>query len=202
VSLPPLDGLVHLAVASGCGGTTLGLQCVRRELETGGRAIWVSPESPNPERFRQLLNSIPLSTLSKLHLFPCGDAISTGVQAAGRLSNTLDTSLIVIDDWTSRSGHVDPMAASAISELVKSMPENPPNLLVISALYEDASGEETWKVRGRGKLEECGCQTWLLTVEEGGHQRRQLDTGQEKLSLIIGDSGFEASSHSSSSTKP
>jgi hypothetical protein len=94
------------------------------------------------------------------------------------------------------------MAASAISELVKALPENPPDLLVISALYEDASGKETWKVRGREKLEKWGCRTWLLTVEEGGHQRRQLDTGQEKLSLILDDGGFEKRSHSSSSTKP
>lgn len=202
MTLPPLAGRVHLAVASGCGGTTLALQCVRQELESGGRAIWVSPESPNPERFRQLLSSIPLSTLSKLHLFPCGETISTGIEAAGRLCGSLQTSLIVVDDWTPRSGHVDPMAASAISELVESLPEAAPNVLVISALYEDASGEETWKVRGRGQLEKLGYQTWLLTVEEGGHQRRNLDTGQEKLSLMLGDDGFIARPQSSSSTNP
>jgi len=202
VTLPPLDGLVHLAVASGCGGTTLGLQCVRAALESDGRAIWVSLEPPNPERFRQLLQSIPLSTLSKLHLFPCGESVFTGVEAAGKLCGTLDTRLIVIDDWTPRSGHIDPMAASAIGELVKSLPENAPEILVISSLYEDASGKDTWKVRGRAKLEELGFQTWMLTVDETGHQRRTIDNGNGQLPFLLEDNGFNSRAHSSSSSNP
>nr|AIF01067.1 hypothetical protein [uncultured marine group II/III euryarchaeote KM3_141_C05] len=110
--------------------------------------------------------------------------------------------MIVIDDWTPRSGHIDPMAASAISELVNSLPENAPDILVISSLYEDASGEGVWKVRGRRKLEESGFITWMLTVDDTGHQRRTIDTGNEQISLLLEDNGFNARTQSSSSSNP
>jgi hypothetical protein len=94
------------------------------------------------------------------------------------------------------------MAASAIGELVKSLPENAPEILVISSLYEDASGKDTWKVRGRAKLEELGFQTWMLTVDETGHQRRTIDNGNGQLPFLLEDNGFNPRAHSSSSSNP
>ena len=52
--LRSLSGPIHLSVAGGCGGTTLGLQYARGVLSEGNHVVWICDEIPDGERFSQI----------------------------------------------------------------------------------------------------------------------------------------------------
>lgn len=190
VPLPELPPVTHLAVAEGCGGTSLALQYARNTLNGGGRVIWVCEKSPDPGRFSQILCDVDVVSLSKFHMMECGEAISGGVLTAGKLAERLTPQLFVVDDWTPRTGQPDRLAISAIESITKIIGSSQCNLLITSALYSDASGEEEWKTRGKKLLEKIKPSNWRLTIAEGGLQKRILRVEDEIIQLQIKDEGF------------
>jgi len=192
VPLPELSPLTHLAVAEGCGGTTMAMQYARDCLIGGGRVIWVCENTPNPERFSQIFDSVEVIALSRLHLLSCGEGLSGGIDDARKLSERLTPQLVVIDDWTPRTGHADKLAINSVSQLLSSLDPKSP-ILMISSLYADASGAGEWKVRGQSALNKISATTWLLTTGHntlGGVQKRTLKINEEEYTLLIGDDGF------------
>ena len=187
--LPNQSTLTHLAVAEGCGGTTMALQYTRDILLDGGRAIWICERAPDPTRFTQLFEEVNVTLLSKLHLLTCGENISNGIDDARKLSDRLLPQIIVIDDWTPRTGHADVLAIDAIEKLQKSINGKCP-ILLTSSLYADASGKNQWKVRGENKISKFGFQTWLLTIKQSGLQKRILTINEINHEFLLNDEGF------------
>ncbi len=190
VPLPELRPVTHLAVAEGCGGTSLALQYARDILNDGGRVIWVCEKSPDPGRFSQILCDVSVVSLSRFHMMECGEAISGGVLTGGKLAERLTPELFVVDDWTPRTGQPDRLAISAIESITKIIGSSPCNLLITSALYGDASGEGEWKTRGQKLLEKIKPSNWRLTIAEGGLQKRLLIVEEDIIQLQINEDGF------------
>jgi hypothetical protein len=190
VALPELPPVTHLAVAEGCGGTSLALQYARNILKDGGRVIWVCEKSPDSGRFSQILCDIDVVSLAKFHMMECGETISGGVLTAGKLAEKLTPELFVVDDWTPRTGQPDRLAIAAIESITKILGPTKCKLLITSALYSDASGKEVWKTRGKKLLEKITPSNWMLTIAEGGLQKRILRVENEIILLQIRDKGF------------
>lgn len=190
VALPELPPITHLAVAEGCGGTSLALQYARDTLIDGGRVIWVCEKSPDSGRFSQILSGVDVVTLAKFHMMECGEVISGGILTAGKLAERLTPQLFVVDDWTPRTGQPDRLAISAIEKINKILEPTKCKLLITSALYSDASGKEEWKTRGKNLLEPISPANWRLTIAEGGLQKRILLTESGTIQLQINDEGF------------
>mgnify|MGYP006096174757 CR=1 FL=1 len=190
VALPELPPITHLAIGEGCGGTSLALQYSRNTLIDGGRVIWVCDKSPDSGRFSQILSGVNVASLAKFHMMECGEAIASGVLTAGKLAERLTPQLFVIDDWTPRTGQPDRLAISAIETICKILESTKCKLLITSALYSDASGEEEWKTRGKNLLEQISPANWRLTIAEGSLQKRILLVEDETIQLQINDKGF------------
>jgi len=190
VALPELPPITHLAVAEGCGGTSLALQYARDILNEGGRVIWVCQKSPDSGRFRQILSGVDVVSLAKFHLMECGETVAGGVLTAGKLAERLTPQLFVVDDWTPRTGQPDRLAISAIDTISTILSPSHCKLLITSALYSDASGEEEWKTRGEKLLEKISPSNWRLTIAQGGLQKRILLVEDETIKLQINDKGF------------
>jgi len=190
VALPKLPPITHLAIGEGCGGTSLALQYSRDTLIDGGRVIWVCDKSPDSGRFSQILSGVNVVSLAKFHMMECGEAIAGGVLTAGKLAERLTPQLFVVDDWTPRTGQPDRLAISAIETICKILESTKCKLLITSALYSDASGEEEWKTRGENLLEQISPANWRLTIAEGGLQKRILLVEDETIQLQINDEGF------------
>ncbi|MDP6099070.1 MAG: hypothetical protein QF566_02715 [Candidatus Thalassarchaeaceae archaeon] len=193
--LPELSPLTHLAVAEGCGGTTMAMQFARDAMLEGGRVIWICETTPDSMRFSQIFDSVEVIALARLHLHACGEALAGGIDDARKLSTRLTPQLVIIDDWTPRIGQADKLAIKSIVELQSTLDSKCP-ILIVSALYGDASGEGEWKVRGQAALDKISATTWLLTITSGGAggvQKRILNVGDdEQYQLIIGDDGFSS----------
>jgi len=101
--------------------------------------------------------------------------------------------LVIVDDWTPRTGHADKLAIKSVGELQSALDSKCP-ILMVSALYGDASGEQEWKVRGQAALDKISATTWLLTISSvgvGSVQKRILKVGEdEQYHLVIDDEGF------------
>ena len=190
--LPKLSPFTHLAVAEGCGGTTMAMQFARDTLLDDGRVVWVCESTPDPKRFSQLFDNVNVTALAKMHLLPCGEAISGGIDDARKLTAGLTPQLIVIDDWTPRTGHADKLAIKSMDTLISTIDGKCP-ILIISSLYGDASGEGEWKIRGEKSLDKIGANTWFLMIDSGGLggvQKRILNVNDKNFIYTIGDDGF------------
>lgn len=189
--LPKLSPLTHLAVAEGCGGTTMAMQFARDTLLDGGRVIWVCETTPDPMRFSQLFDRVEVIALAKLHIHACGEGLAGGIDNARKLSTSLTPQLVIVDDWTPRTGQADKLAINSVAELQSELDFKCP-ILIVSALYGDASGEHEWKVRGQAALDKINATTWLLTISSvGAVQKRILKVGEdEQYQLVIDDEGF------------
>lgn len=186
------DGAVHLAVESGCGGTTFALQIARNHLNENRHVAWVCPEMPNSARFGQLFANVNPIAVSRLHLAACGDNISKGIDSARELLDLLDNlTLVVIDDWCPSQGRPSSDVTQAMCGIIEHACEKEVPIIAVSAAYEDASGKAEWKARGRSTLEDVGAQTWFLLKDEGGISRRVIrkQDGVE-VGLQLDEEGF------------
>ena len=190
MDLPELSGSVSLSVVSGCGGTTLGLTYSKSILTKGGRVAWVAPKAPDAERFRDILGGIPITAMSRFHLLECGENITQGVDSVIAFTSTIGVDLIVIDDWTPRTGRADTIVLTKLSELVSC--DYNGKTLIISAAYDDASGSEEHKSRGGSRLDEMGFEIWFLKPRDLP-QSRILEKDEDSIRLKITESGFSMS---------
>ena len=183
--LPAIGGGVHLSVEGGCGGTTYGLQIARDFLKLDKHVIWVCQEMPDGDRFSQLFANVNPTAVSKLHLIAVGENIEQGVQSASALLRALSNiALIVVDDWTDKTGRPKTAVQKAMGGLFGHTKSRNIPLLAISSAYEDASGSG-WKSR-KISLDE----TWFLHREQIDPFRRELHTPEGVHRLIVNDEGF------------
>ncbi len=192
-NLPTVDSVVHLAVESGCGGTTFALQQARMVLEADGRVVWVCFQQPDPGRFSQLFESVPPAALARFHLLVAGELMPQSIDSARDLADSMNSiQLIVVDDWTPRTGHVSPMTLASVEALAGSNFANRGGILLVSAAYSDASGDQDsdLKARGERRLGEFGFTTWWLQADDVGVGHRSLTVGDEKISVRLESNGF------------
>lgn len=190
MGLPELPRLTHLAVEPGSGGTTFAIQQARQLLESGGRVIWLSPVSPDRGRFSQMMQSLSPALLARFHMMECGEENAIAIQDATRLISALSPTIVIIDDWAPRSGRVSAITLQSVENLLKTTSDCDCKVLLISALYGDASGKSEWKVRGEDFLLNQGGVTWRLMKRDPHIGRRLLVTPEEEIQLSLGESGF------------
>ena len=183
--LPVIEGGVHLAVEGGCGGTTFGLQMARDVLKSDKHVVWICQEMPDGDRFGQLFSEMSPAAVSKMHLIAVGEQTEQGVQSAIALLRALNNiALIVVDDWTDKTGRPKANVQKSMLNLYRESTARNVPLLAISSAYEDAGGSG-WKSR---KLELR--QTWFLHRHRVDSMRRELHVQETVHALILGDEGF------------
>jgi hypothetical protein len=183
---PSTSGCVHLSVEAGCGGTTWGLQQARDALTDGMHVVWICQESPDASRFSQMFANVSPSVVSKLHLSEVGENIEMGIESAiGLLKVLSNISLVVVDDWATKTGKTSGDLRKSMQKLIDQCKTNKVSLLVISSAYEDASGGG-WKARG--SLE--GCEIWFLHRCERDDRIRELHLNEVVNEFTISDEGF------------
>jgi hypothetical protein len=184
--LPPISGCVHLSVAGGCGGTTLGLQQARQVLISGDHVVWICDNIPDGGRFSQLFANVSPSAVSKLHLSAVGENTEVGIKSAIDLLSVMENiSLVVVDDWTAKTGRVGSDLRNSMQSLISKCGEKDVAMMAISSAYEDASGSG-WKARGG--LKEC--ETWFLHRGDVDSMYRELHIQGAKTEYVLSDEGF------------
>ena len=121
------------------------------------------------------------------------DLDGTLVDTIDDLADSMNSiQLIVVDDWTPRTGHVSPMTLASVEALAGSNFANRGGILLVSAAYSDASGEHErdLKARGERRLGEFGFTTWWLQNDGVGVGHRSLTVGEEKISVRLDSNGF------------
>jgi predicted ATP-dependent serine protease len=181
-----VDGIVHLSVESGCGGTTFALQVAREHLTDGSHVVWVCSEMPNSDRFSQLYTDVDLVAVSRLHVIAVGENIVQGLTSANSMVTALDSiTMIVIDDWAPKSGQVPSEILDKMRGLIECAEKQNVSLLMVSSAYEDASGNQQWKSRGN-----LDCDVWFLTRSDSMPSVRELHQDGTVLKLNLLDEGF------------
>ena len=184
--LPPLTGCVHLSVEGGCGGTTCGLQYARDVLANDKHVVWICEEIPDGDRFAQLFSELHPTAVSKLHLSAIGENTEIGINSAIDLLDALNNiQLVVIDDWTAKSGKSKSNVIKSMNKLIQKCKTNEVPMIAISSAYEDAAGNG-WK--SRGNLE--GCELWFLHRNNLESMRREFHTPSGILNFTLSDEGF------------
>ncbi|MDP6905949.1 MAG: hypothetical protein QF440_00850 [Candidatus Thalassarchaeaceae archaeon] len=184
--LPTVNGCIHLSVEAGCGGTTFALQIARDKLANGEHVVWVCNEIPDGLRMSQIYADVSPVAVSKLHMAAVGDNVIQGISSAQRLIPVLQSlGLIVVDDWAPKSGRVSTEVSANIRELIENASVKNTPLLLISAAYEDASGETGWKARG-----DIDVSTWFLHKSQDGISKRELFHGDSISIYDLLEEGF------------
>jgi len=182
-TMEPVTGCVHLAVEAGCGGTTFALQQARTVLADGRHVVWVCAEMPDGQRFSQLYEDVSPVAVARLHMAAVGDNIGHGITSALGLLGALNSiGLVIVDDWTAKTGKAPAELLTSIRSLIDCCQEGEVPLLLISSAYEDASGKG-WKSRGGLKVE-----TWFLHPEE--MSIRNIVKSDSTQQCTLGDEGF------------
>ena len=184
--LPPISGCVHLSVSGGCGGTTWGLQHARQVLNSGSHVVWICDEIPDGDRFSQLFSTAPPSAVSRLHLCAVGENTEVGIKSGVDLLNVLENiSLVVVDDWTAKTGKPSAELRKSMQTLIATCNEKGVAMIAISSAYEDAAGSG-WKARGG--LKEC--ETWYLHRGRIDTMYREVHIQGEVTEYVLSDEGF------------
>jgi hypothetical protein len=184
--LPQISGCIHLSVAGGCGGTTCGLQYAREILDAGNHVVWICDSIPDGARFSQIFSDVSPSAVSKLHLSAVGDNTEIGINSAIDLMRVLQNiKLVVIDDWTAKTGRVSSTRLKAMHKLIDQCISSDVKLIAISSAYEDAGGTG-WK--SRGNL--AACETWFLHRSPVDSMMRELHINGNVTQYILSDEGF------------
>jgi len=184
--LPKIPGCVHLSVEGGCGGTTLGLQYARQELSAGNHVVWICEEMPDGQRFSQIFSEVSPAVVSKFHLSAVGENTEIGIKSAIDLLEALgNISLVVVDDWTAKTGRVKKTTLKAMHELITQCTNSDVPFIAISSAYEDAAGKG-WKTRGDLR----DCENWFLHRSSMNSMMRELHLADEITEFILVDEGF------------
>ncbi len=180
---------IHLSVAGGCGGTTLGLHCAVDEIQGGGRVLWASPHMPNATRFSQLFTSLNIVEASRFHAMNlignmerCVDAIVEAEQ------NLPSVGLIVLDDWCEATGRIPSRNTNAVIDLEKRIDESTTLLLISKAGTDVSSNDTVVKPRSESILKAGGFEIW--TLQETEHKSKILICDEKEIIGKIDESGF------------
>ncbi|MBA88626.1 MAG: hypothetical protein CMB16_05105 [Euryarchaeota archaeon] len=175
---------IHLAVESSCGGTSLGIQLARQVIEGGGRVLWASPEIPNPTRFSQIFSGIDLTASSRFHATNLVGNVDKAFKSLSNSAKILpNVELVVIDDYAPKIGVIPKDIIVAVNDFVSQASWT---TLLISKGGVSMSGEPL-VARAANKIKTD--QIWLLTRPDSD-SKRKLFIGDEKVDLILKESGF------------
>ena len=188
---PDLSGRsIHCAVEGACGGTSLGLHLAANAISDGGRVLWASPDMPDATRFSQLFAHLSLVESSRFHAMNLVGNMELATNAILDAMNGLPSvSLIVLDDWCSRSGRV---AKDSIEQMLRlhSSKNETVCLLLISKGGSDASGSgQALVARAQKPLADAGYEIWKLIKDASG-SKRELMIDSESTTLQIQDDGY------------
>lgn len=148
--------------------------------------VWICEESPDVGRFSQMFTNVSPSAVSKLHLSAVGENIEAGIDSAISLLKVLSNiTLVVVDDWTAKTGKTSADLRKSMHELIEECKVNKVSLLIISSAYEDAGGGG-WKARGG--LKEC--EIWFLHRCGREERIRELHIDGVVNEFTITDDGF------------
>ena len=190
--LPEHGRFLHIAAEPGAGSTTLALQLVHSGLKTNGRVLWIGRDMPHPDRLSTIFADLPVTALSRFHAGSFGEHIGRGLEESIELILGLDSlTHIVIEDWAGRSGRADSQVKQMLSRVLDICNEQT-IVIVTSALYADASGEDEWAMRSGCDIEEV----WRLTRRDITDDKRNLVTPEQRYTLQLRDGMFEIQDHS------
>ena len=195
-SLPPLPLLpsrLHLAVSGSVGGTTLALQYARETILSGGRVIWAAEIMPDAGRFGQLFAAVNPVHSSRFHAMEIGTDMERAIETVVEASDFLPgVELVVIDDWAQEQGRTPESSISAITSILNivKIDEGNVRVILISKSYESPTNIDSTRVRAHQRLEEMGCDTWLLSRPKEGDERRLLKTPVGEVELRLEKSGY------------
>lgn len=191
--LPDPGRLLHIAAEPGSGATTIALQLVTLGLKNNGRVLWVGRDMPHPDRLSAVFNDLPVTALSRFHAGSFGEHIGRGLEESIELILGLDSlTHIVIDDWAGRSGRADSQVTRMLSRIIEIRNEETV-LIVTSALYADATGQDEWAIRKGCNIDEV----WRLTRLNLTNEKRKLVTSTKEYTLQLREGLFEIKNHSS-----
>jgi hypothetical protein len=191
--LPEHERFLHIAAEPGAGSTTLALQLVHSGLESDGRVLWIGRDMPHPDRLSTVFADIPVTALSRFHAGSFGEHIGRGLEESIELILGLDSlTHIVIDDWAGRSGRADSHVSRMLTRVLEICNEETV-VIVTSALYADASGQDEWAMRSGCNINEI----WRLTRQSISNDKRNLVTSRQTYTLQLRDGVFEIQDYSS-----
>ena len=90
-------------------------------LEEGMHVVWLCDESPDSNRFSQMFENVSPVAVSKLHLNAVGENMSMGIDSAISLLDALSNiKLMIVDDWTPKTGRPSTDLRKSMQKLKKS----------------------------------------------------------------------------------
>ena len=181
-------GDVHLSSEPGAGRTTLCLNIARRALESGNSVIWACMNTPDSERFSDIMDGLEDSQLVRMRIIEFGGDLPLIEDIVlNNLGQLGDGGLLIIDDWCEPIGRTK---KAVIGSLTNIAGKASCAVIATSSAVGNASGSgPQLMARGEGAL--AGK---LRTVMLLRHPRREayrilVDGGEESL-LKMGESGL------------
>lgn len=191
--LPKHARFLHIAAEPGAGSTTIALQLVHSGLKSDGRVLWIGRDMPHPDRLSTVFNDLPVTALSRFHAGSFGEHIGRGLEESVELILGLDSlTHIVIDDWAGRSGRADSQVTRMLSRILEICNEDT-IVIVTSALYADASGQDEWATRSGCTIDDV----WRVTRQNIASEKRILVTSEQTYTLQLIEGKFEIQDYSS-----
>ncbi len=189
-TLPTLSKRIHLAVTDSVGGTTMALQYARMTIIEGGRVLWASETMPDGERFSQIFAEVDLVSSSRFHALELGTNMERGVEQIIEASNFLpNVTLIVVDDWAPKQGRTPENTITLIENALKKSPDYC-SVLLTSKSYSSPTGDGAVRIRAKERLEEFGCETWILSRLKQNSSKRNLSTSETEFEFDLTEDGF------------
>lgn len=187
-----VDARIHLGVEGSCGGTSLGLHVAADEILNKNRVLWAGEQMPHPQRFSQLFSHVPLTESSRFHAMLFGVKFERTMNEILLACHSLPgLSLIVLDDWCSRQGHVEKSRIDQIGVLTEKVPPGI-GILCISkgGIQMRDDGNDEFDVRAKKKMIDIGFSTAVLMKSTDGYKRIFSHNGNEVI-LGITDEGYQ-----------
>jgi hypothetical protein len=186
-----VDARIHLGVEGSCGGTSFGLHLAANEILNKKRVLWVGESMPHPQRFSQLFSHVPLTESSRFHAMLFGVKFERTMNEILLACHSLPgLSLIVLDDWCSRQGHIEKGRIEQIRHLAEKIPSEI-GMLCISkgGIQMKDGGVDEFDVRAKNKMIDMGYSTAVLMKSTDGYKRIFNHKGNEVI-LDINDEGY------------
>jgi len=197
-SIELVDARIHLGVEGSCGGTSFGLHLAANEIQNKNRVLWAGEEMPHPQRFSQLFSHVPLTESSRFHAMLFGVKFERTMNEIILACHSLPgLSLIVLDDWCSRQGHIEKDRLEQIRILTEKIPSGI-GILCISkgGIQMKDGGDKEFDVRAKNKMIDIGFSTAVLMKSKDGYKRIFTQDGDDNI-LEINDEGYHFTGSSS-----
>ncbi len=96
--------------------------------------MWICDNIPDGGRFSQLFANVSPSAVSKLHLSAVGENTEVGIKSAIDLLSVMENiSLVVVDDWTAKTGRVGSDLRNSMQSLIPKCGEKDVAMMAVSS---------------------------------------------------------------------